>query len=81
MPSAAVAGDDAAAVDDDVDVDAAVDADAGVCFPFDLYCNRGGSESANRCPTPLKELCGGLGVELRPLAGLSGYDNFEGWLN
>ena len=68
LPSAD--GDDVAADDADDD-DAAVDADAGVCFPFDLDRNRGGSESANRCPTPLKELCGGLGVELRPLVGLA----------
>ncbi len=51
LPSAA-AGDDAAADDDDAD--AAVDSDAGVCSPFDLDRNRGGSESANRCPTPLR---------------------------
>ena len=55
---------------DAVDADAADDdADAGVCFPVDL--DRGGSESANRCLAPLKELCGGLGVELRPLVGLA----------
>ena len=49
----------------------AVDDDAGVWFslPFDL--DRGGCESSIRCPTPLKELCGGLGVELRPLVGLA----------
>ena len=68
LPSAD--GDDVAADDAD-DADAAVDADAGVCFPFDLDRNRGGSESATRCPMPLKELCGGLGVELRPLVGLA----------
>ena len=71
VPSAAAADGDDVAADDADDADAAVDADAGVCFPFDLDRNRGGSESANRCPTPLKELCDGLGVELRPLVGLA----------
>ncbi len=70
MPSAAAAAAvaDGAADDDD---DAAVDADAGVYFSSILDIDRGGCESANRCPTQLKELCCGLGVELRSLAGLA----------
>ncbi len=49
------AADDAAAADDD---------EAGVLLLILVLFSVGGCESADRCPTP------GMGVELRPLAGL-----------